>query len=69
MTMLEIYREVLGRLNEVELFDTLDVKLVIRERNEDDPEKNDRRYFVDHFEINTDVNRSEVLKETKSQID
>lgn len=67
--MLEIYREVLGRLNEVELFDTLDVKLVIRERNEDDPEKNDRRYFVDHFEINTDVNRSEVLKETKSQID
>lgn len=67
--MLEIYREVLGRLNEVELFDTLDVKLVIRERNEDDPEKNDRRYFVDHFEINTDVDYSEVLKNAKRQID
>ncbi|MCR8703614.1 FRG domain-containing protein [Weissella cibaria] len=67
--MTEIYREVLGRLDEVQLFDTLDVKLVIRERTDDDSEKKDRRYFVDHFETDSDVYHSEILTESKERID
>lgn len=66
--MAEIYREVLSRIDEVQLFDTLNIKLVIRERTDEDPLKNNRRYLVDHFEVNGDVSNSQLLEEVVTRI-